>query len=83
MPTHQKQNEPATLPELGDSMYLNAGTVYKDHNGQARMSQMSNTPSELSSGTPVSSPRSPIERKPVPVREELPTTWEHGDGPLS
>jgi len=82
VPAHQ--NEPAALPELGDSAYINAGAVYKDHhNGQGRMSQMSSTPSELSAGTPLSSPRSPVERKPLPVRDELPTTWEHGDGPLS
>jgi len=80
------QDEPATVPELGGSAYINAGAVYKDHHNQGRMSQMSSTPSELSAGTPVSSPRSPkspVERKPVPFRDELPTTWEHGDGPLS
>ncbi|KAE9371591.1 acid protease [Stipitochalara longipes BDJ] len=81
-----QQIQPVTIPELGDSAYINAGAVYKDGRndaGQGRMSQMSSTPSELSAGTPLSSPRSPVERKPVPARDELPTTWEHGDGPLS
>jgi hypothetical protein len=71
------RHQPAQLPELGDSTYIHADPVYID-NGQGRMSRISSTPSELSAGqTPISSPRSPVERKPVPVRDKLPTTWEH------
>jgi hypothetical protein len=80
-PTSEKlpasQHRPAQLPELGDSTYIHADPVYID-NGQGRMSRISSTPSELSAGqTPISSPRSPVGRKPVPVRDKLPTTWEH------
>lgn len=71
------QHQPAPLPELGDSTYINAGAVYKDHGqGGVRVSQMSSAPSELSAVQSPSSPRSPTQRKPVPVRNELPTTWE-------
>jgi hypothetical protein len=70
------QHQPAQLPELGDSTYIHADPVYID-NGQGRMSRISSTPSELSAGqTPISSPRPPVERKPVPMRDKLPTTWE-------
>ncbi|KAH8787657.1 aspartic peptidase domain-containing protein [Hyaloscypha finlandica] len=70
------QDQPVQLLELGDSTYIHADPVYID-NGQGRMSRISSTPSELSAGqTPISSPRPPVERKPVPMRDKLPTTWE-------
>jgi len=73
---------PATISELGDS----SSPVYGKGNGAAalgRVSQMSQNPSELSSESPSTSPRttrSAFERKPVPTAAtpggELATHWE-------